>query len=473
MQRRRVFHTEWLSPAAAALALSLLAPPAAAQPAVPDGVEFQVNTFPGLFHDLPSVAMHANGDFVVVWSCDAPSGSDTGSLSIQAQRYASDGTPQDANFLVNSYTTGDQQAASVAADSYGNFVVVWQSNGSDGTDTEYRSVQGQRFAPDGTPQGAQFQVNTYTTQSQLSPSVAADSDGDFVVVWQSNGSDGTDNHYRSIQGQRFASDGTPQGAQFQVNTYTTNYQALPAVASDADGNFMVVWQSFGSYGTDQDGNSVQGQRYASDGSPQGLEFQVNSYTTLFQHAASVAADAGGNFVVVWESHGSYGTDSNGHAIDGQRYASDGSTQGTEFQVNSYTTGYQSSPFVAAETDGDFVVVWSSFGSSGTDTSGRSIQGQRYTADGTPHSLQFEVNTYTTNQQYNTAVAAGEQGFVVVWHSDGSPEMTNTGSSILGQRYQLTVAIPAMSWGTRCGLAAALLLLGCLSWRRHSRAGANG
>ena len=33
------------------------------------------------------------------------------------------------------------------------------------------------------------------------------------------------------------------GSEFQVNTYTTNNQKLPSVASDSSGNFFVVWQS--------------------------------------------------------------------------------------------------------------------------------------------------------------------------------------------------------------------------------------
>src|SRR5262245_58340651 len=71
------------------------------------------------------------------------------------------------------------------------------------------------------PVGAQFQVNTFTTSYQRYPSVAVAADGDFVVVWESNGSFGTDNNAVSIQGQRYASDGSAQGAQFQVNTYAT------------------------------------------------------------------------------------------------------------------------------------------------------------------------------------------------------------------------------------------------------------
>jgi hypothetical protein len=40
------------------------------------------------------------------------------------------------------------------------------------------------------------------------------------------------------------------GEEFQVNCYTTDFQRRPAVAADLQGNFVVVWQSDGSYGTD-------------------------------------------------------------------------------------------------------------------------------------------------------------------------------------------------------------------------------
>ena len=58
---------------------------------------------------------------------------------------------------------------------------------------------------------------------------------------------------------------TPVGSEFQVNTYTTDYQVYPSVSLDADGDFVVVWHSDGSAGTDTDSLSIQGQRYDSTG----------------------------------------------------------------------------------------------------------------------------------------------------------------------------------------------------------------
>ena len=68
------------------------------------------------------------------------------------------------------------------------------------------------------PDGPEFQVNTYTTGVQAAPSVAVDTSGNFVVVWQSSGPDGSSD---GVFGQRFNNTGTPQGTEFQVNTYTT------------------------------------------------------------------------------------------------------------------------------------------------------------------------------------------------------------------------------------------------------------
>jgi len=93
----------------------------------------------------------------------------------------------------------------------------------------------------------------------------------------------------------------------------------------------------------------------------GPEFHVNSYTTSVQGFASVAMDTDGDFVVAWES---YQRDGDDYGVCAQRYNSDGSTGGTEFQVNTYTTDHQHNPSVAMDADGDFVVAWQSYGQDG-------------------------------------------------------------------------------------------------------------
>ena len=110
--------------------------------------------------------------------------------------------------------------------------------------------------------GAEFQVNSFTTSYQAAPDTVFGPDGDFLVVWNSNGSHGTDDSGMSIQGQRFAVNGAFLDGQFQINSYTSSSQVLPALGLGPGGNFVVVWQSLGSGGTDTSSYSIQGQRFS-------------------------------------------------------------------------------------------------------------------------------------------------------------------------------------------------------------------
>ena len=144
-------------------------------------------------------------------------------------------------------------------------------------------------------------VNTYTSNYQTSPSVAVDADGDFVVAWQSNAQDG-DGY--GIYAQLYNELGVAVGSEFRVNTTTASNQSAPSVAVDADGDFVVAWVSSGQDGS---GFGVYAQRYNASGAAVGSEFRVNTYTASTQSAPSVAVDADGDFVVAWQSSGQDGS----------------------------------------------------------------------------------------------------------------------------------------------------------------------
>src|SRR2546427_375406 len=142
----------------------------------------------------------------------------------------------------------------------------------------------------------------------------------------------------------------PVGSEFRVNTATTNSQYRPAVAADGAGNFVVAWMSAYQEGTSYN-DGIYAQRYDSAGAPQGAEFHVNTYTTGGQRFPSVAAASGGNFVVVWQGQFQ---DGSGVGIFGQRYSSAGAAQGSEFRVNTFTTSDQGYPAAPADSAGNFV-----------------------------------------------------------------------------------------------------------------------
>lgn len=407
------------------------------QAAVPQALsaEAQVNSYITGNQARAAVAMDADGDFVVVWSSEGSSGSDTSSASVQAQLYDSSGVAQGGQFQVNTFTTGPQGDVAVAMDADGDFVVVWTSPGSLGTDNDISAILGQRYMSDGSPSGGEFQVNTWITDGQRYPSVAMDTDGDFVVVWQSYCQEGKpcSQSSNSIQGQRYNSDGSPNGSEFRVNTYTTDQQENPSVAMNASGEFVVVWQSVGSYTNDSDDRSVQVRRYNSSGVAQDVqEFQANTYTTDNQWFPKVAVDSNGDFVVVWESIGSPSGDNDLRSIQARRYSANGTAKDTtEFQVNTVTTGSQRRLGVAVDSNGDIVVVWQSDSSADTDNDLQSIQVRRYNADGTAKTSQeLQANTYTTGIQRRPAVAMDTDGdFAVAWESYGSFGSDNSYSSV--------------------------------------------
>ena len=308
---------------------------------VPLGPEFRVNTYTTGHQYFAAVGANSSGSFVVAWNSDGQDGSGDG---IFAQRYATSGAPIGPEFRVNTSTTGNQKWASVAVADSGDFVVVWQ--GYDGS--EY-GVFGQRYASSGAPLGPEFRVNTFTPFDQSIPVVAADSAGNFVVVWTSSYQAGYGP--AAVFGQRYAASGAPLGLEFRVSGAATGVvHALPSVRSDPQGDFVVVWLTQPILSN----ADVFGQRYASSGAPLGTAFRANTFTSGSQFRADVALDALGNFVVVWESNGQDGSVT---GVYGQRYSSTGIPLGPEFRVNTYTTGYQRRASVAADALGRFVVVW--------------------------------------------------------------------------------------------------------------------
>ncbi|MEJ2086346.1 MAG: hypothetical protein P8Y44_11810 [Acidobacteriota bacterium] len=331
------------------------------------------------------------------------------------------------DFLVNSTTLGFQVRAWTESSSTGDFVTVW--------DTTYE-VYARRFDRSASPLADDFQVNSYSTFPQTYPDVAVGSNGDFVVVWQSGSlfveSDSQDGSFSSIHGQRYDASGVALGDEFQVNSYTTNRQRLPDVAIAGDGSFVVVWTTNGSYGP-ATGYSIQGQRFDASGSRLGGEFQINSYTSGAAIGPSIDTWDDGRFVVVWQDNtGSVGDDTSGFSVQGRRFSANGSPSGSDFQLNSFTFNNQLEPRVAVAPQGTFAAVWASQGSVADDFAQLSVQGQRFASDGAPIGEQFQVNTFTTFDQRKPRLAYSSEGdFVVTWTSGNNVSGDGPDGSLQG------------------------------------------
>jgi hypothetical protein len=282
----------------------------------------------------------------------------------------------------------------VAAYDDGHFLVVWQSYDQDGSDF---GIFARRFTSAGEPLATELQVNTYTTSFQRDPSVAAAADGGFVVAWTSYGQDGSG---FGVFARPFSSSGGPLATELQVNTFATSFQRDPSVAAATGGDFVVVWRSQGQDGSD---SGVFARRFSASGAPLTGELQVNTYITGNQFGASVASDDDGDFVVVWSSSGQ---DGSSFGVFARRFSNPGDPLTDELPVNTHIADAQSYPSVAADDDGDFLVVWHS---NGQDGSSYGIFSRRFSSAGVPLANELQINTYGTSAQTFPSVAADSAG----------------------------------------------------------------
>ncbi|MEM1183091.1 MAG: hypothetical protein AAGM22_32410, partial [Acidobacteriota bacterium] len=311
--------------------------------------------------------------------------------------------PIDDAFEVNAYTTGDQRDAVAAMDAGGNFVIVWRSDGSDGTDMSGTSVLARRYFSTGSPAGPAFQVNTETTGDQGAPAIAMNAAGDFVIAWAGRGD-------LYIGGRRFASTGAATGSQFTVNDITVGDHSAPAVAIRDTGEFVVSWASLRSTGNDP-ADSIQARRFGSDGSALGAGFQVNTYTPDIQRYPDLAFFPDGGFVVTWASLGSDGTDSDDMSIQARRFEASGAPIGNDLQVNESTAGTQVFPSIDAR-EGEFVVSWQSY----VAAVASSVRGRRFASGGAAVAAEFQVASSAPEGPQPTPpdVAFLGGGFLVAW-----------------------------------------------------------
>ncbi len=202
---------------------------------------------------------------------------------------------------VNPETPGEQEAVhgGLAVDlQAGTLSVVYHEYFRDveapQTDVFYR-----RFSLAGEPLTPAVRANSHVPNSQALASIAKTPNGGFVSVWSSYLQDGS---YSGIFGRRFKGDGSPLGPDFPVNQITLSDQLQPQVASNAAGDFVVVWKSFdpSSFGANQ--WDIKSRLYHADGRPAGPEVYVNLHIENSQEDPLVAFAPNGTFVAAWSSN---------------------------------------------------------------------------------------------------------------------------------------------------------------------------
>jgi len=302
-------------------------------------------------------------------------------------------TPVGTPVLVDAPADGDVNTVerdnqSIAADAAGNFVVSWHQETSDGF-----NVMARLYHADGTPAGAAFVVNASSASDQRLPAVAMNASGSFVIVWES----GDDGPRRDIFARRYDADGTALGSEFRVHADVDDLRVNPEVAIGEDGSFTIAWARHG-LSSDVD---LFVRRYDSTGVPLGNELEVVSEVN--QQGPEIAITPDGGYILVWQDV---------FQLHGQRFDADGEEIGGRFTIG--TTNFAEFPSIAVDADGGFIVAWQ--GTTEFNFNYKHIYAQRFTAEGVAIGDQFLVNSNpTVNREWGPAVAVTADGnFVISW-----------------------------------------------------------
>ncbi len=379
-------------------------------------------------------------------------------VSAQTNYYGTNGT----EYAIIGSLPGDQVFPDVAVSPAGGFV-VWQDNATDG---DGWGVSARRL--DSTLAGSlgTFRVNAAGAGGQENARVALLKNNGAAFVWQ-----GGRSGYQHIYARFLTPTNTFLSTNdLLVDTFTNNFQINPSLAVLNNSNVVVVWGSQNQAG----GKSLQdvyGQILSPGGQKVGGEFLINQFTNFNQRTPSVAALAGGGFVVAWVSEqqrqlaaaagaasnyvSSAGSLNPSVDIYARVFAAGGAAVGSEFLVNADNNPC-ANPAVAAAADGGFLITWSVRDmvapANSLDIFARTFAG------GGVGGPAFYVNSHVYGDQYAPRVSSLGLDYLVTWTSlgqDGSREGvygrfvhndgTLTGAefrvntSALGQQMQPSVA----------------------------------
>jgi hypothetical protein len=335
----------------------------------------------------PSLGSDSLGNYKVAWTDNSAD-----SVRVYGQLYTAAGLAIGGNFLIYPDSSDIRQTWSdMAANSAGDFVVVWV--GARGLE---RILYMRIFRADGIPVGDAIQVNDDTTDAkQYFPKVAINSHGYIVITWN----DSRDNS-QNIYAQRFTPDGTPAGNNFRVFEGPDHpAEGECAVAIDDSGRFVIT--AVDDYHAD-----LIGQRFNQDGERLGDLFTVND-TDLVQSASYPAIDAerSGGFIITWvDLRDDYIN------IYTQRYRDDGVPLDSNLRVAQNTdNNWIFDPEISINENGNFIILWEEYDGQVSDVFAR-----LFLANGTPYGISFQVPANGSSNQQAPGVKMVGNHIYSVW-----------------------------------------------------------
>jgi Ca2+-binding RTX toxin-like protein len=379
---------------------------------MPNFGETLINTTTAGDQEDPNIYGLIDGGFVIAWHGNGL-GDATG---IFTQRYNASGAKVGGETLVNTTLAGEQSQPSVVGLLNGGYVVTWSGLNTGGADCIFT----QQYSASGAKVGGETVVNTTTAGFRDSPEITALADGGYVVTW---GAEETPGDFGSYL-QRFNASGVKVGGEVHINTTTVGPQDFPQIFGVPDGGYLAVWEGSGP----GDDYGIFTQRFNAAGAKVGVETLVNTPSAEIQSEHMVAVQANGNYLLIWESYPNTVTGVEQRDVFSQLYNSAGGKIGAQTRVNTTTPGGQGEPHVSAMFDGGYLVTWVGNGPGDVD----GVFTQRLNASGVLVGAETRVNTTVAGDQVITRVTTLiDGGYVVVWESIGQD---GAGSGTYFQRF---------------------------------------
>jgi hypothetical protein len=291
---------------------------------------------------LPSVACNSNGDIVISWCW----GGIWSQNKISYKKWGFDTTMYPANTISGSEVSvvaaeSGAYRPQVGLDDNDNLFIGWYSSavGYNVRGALYTySTAALLIAP--------FNVNIVNPNTETYPQLDITPNSDIVISWQKKIAV---NDWDIIvrRGQIVAGPAIVWSPEIQVNTYTNSDQVKPSCAIDPNGNFVVAWQTWEqNAGQKWD---VFHRRYDNafpNPNPlDAVEVQVNSDTQNQQTEPDIDMDANGYYLIAWQSNSLLDGDM-AWGIRGAEFKNDGTFKQSEFQVNNDTLKDQTYPATA-------------------------------------------------------------------------------------------------------------------------------
>ena len=141
-------------------------------------------------------------------------------------------------------------------------------------------------------------VNQSITGYQINPSITNLSSGGYVIIWNSQDSINPINHF-DIKAQRYLSDGSKYGNNFQVNIQQRTNQSFPIVACcqlTNSNHYIVTWVN---YNINNSKYYIYCQIYHNNLPIRTNDIEITNSTNILSNPR-VAGLYNGNYIIVWD-----------------------------------------------------------------------------------------------------------------------------------------------------------------------------